>query len=174
LFPLEETIGEGPHTSEKINSKGRLKIEVDAEKGSWYALACWQETQEAVDLLEKVGRENLEITCLISGNPFANKRVWRWRGIGKRQQLINSVLKWTPMKDWPGSTVLDDKKGKVELKIFIVIMSKLTDGQKILQIEGACNNYLWRKERRGEDKVAEPNLFCKRRKGREQERWADD
>jgi hypothetical protein len=34
LFPLEETLGEGPHTSEKINSKGRLKTEVDAEKGS--------------------------------------------------------------------------------------------------------------------------------------------
>jgi hypothetical protein len=28
LFPFKETIGEGPHTSEKINSKGRLKTEV--------------------------------------------------------------------------------------------------------------------------------------------------
>jgi hypothetical protein len=34
LFPLEETTGKGPHISEKTNSKGRLKTEVDAEKGS--------------------------------------------------------------------------------------------------------------------------------------------
>jgi hypothetical protein len=32
LVPVEETTGEGPHTSEKINSKGRFKTEVDAEK----------------------------------------------------------------------------------------------------------------------------------------------
>jgi hypothetical protein len=146
LFPFEETIGEGPHTSEKINSKGRLETEVDAEKGSWWALACWQETQEAFGLLEKAGRENLEITCLtvrragwpkrlfvplISGSPFTNNSVWRWRRSGKRQQLIKAVLKWTSVKDWPGSTVLDDKKGRVKLKIYIVIMSKLTDKQKI-------------------------------------------
>jgi hypothetical protein len=166
LFLLEETIGEGPHSSEKINSKRRLKTEVYAEKGSWCALACWQETQEVVGLLEKAGRENLEIMCLISGNRFTNKRVWRWRGIGRRQQLINSVLKWTPVKDWPGSTVLDDKKGRVELKIYIVIMSKLTDRQKIFADRGDMQQLFKKKRKtwRRQSSRAKPIMQKKKKK----------
>jgi hypothetical protein len=68
---------------------------------------------------------------LVSRGLFTKKSSRRC-GIGEGgQQLIETMLKRTLVEDGLGSAVLDNKKGRMKLKKYKIVMSKFTDREQI-------------------------------------------